>query len=471
MNYGSKPNNRRVYQPKTSITNQIISEQEKLAAETALRSLKQKMASNREKKPIRQTNTAIQGRRLQNYNNANMKGNYDIHMSHAPNYNNNMNYNYPSNTEINKNKGPYSNVKNNNINKKPITANEYKNNHNYNLNNHNINDNDIYSNQNNYQNMNYNHNHNQYNMNNRTNNYKNSNTNNNNYYNKYNNNMSSNYTNNNYSNNYKMGGNPRRNMNASANPHKNNLNINNYNNYNYNQKLSPQENDNDERPIGGGLTAEQVPDSTQPTSPCPHCGRSFNSTALSKHIKICEKVFLKKRKAFNTQQHRFNDSEQASLMRQGAMKEKMNPLLNNKNTGAIPKWKLQSMAFRAICNPGKNPPPNKGMTNNNKYGKNNNIIKGSNKIGNNINEYDNMGRAVNYAMAMGYKHCEFCNRNYNEEAYNKHLNFCKRRYENEKLKSKAKKTTGNTNSGIKSQYSNGIYGNVKYNNGKYGKKK
>ena len=92
MNYGSKPNNRRVYQPKTSITNQVITDEEKLAAETALRSLKQKMA-NREKKPIRQTNTANQGRRMQNYNNSNMKGNY-IHMSQTPNYNNNMNYNY-----------------------------------------------------------------------------------------------------------------------------------------------------------------------------------------------------------------------------------------------------------------------------------------------------------------------------------------------------------------------------------------
>ena len=459
MNYGSKPNNRRVYQPKTSITNQIISEQEKLAAETALRSLKQKMA-NREKKPIRQTNTANQGRRMQNYNNSNMKGNY-IHMSQTPNYNNNMNYNYPQNmTEINKNKGPYSNMKSN-INKKPITANEYRNNHNYNMNNNiNSNNNDIYSNQNNYQNMNYNQN--QYNINNRNNSYKNSNQNNNNYFNKYNSNI-----NNNYSNNYKIG-NPRRNINANANPHKNNLNINNYNNYNYNQKISSQDNDDDERPIGGGLTAEQVPDSNQPTSPCPHCGRSFNSTALSKHIKICEKVFLKKRKAYNAQQYRFNDSEQASLMKQGAMKEKMNPLLNKKQSGAIPKWKLQSMAFRAICNPGKNPPPNKGMNNNSKFGKNNINNKGGNKIDN--NEYGNMAGAMNYAIAYGYKHCEFCNRNYNEDAYNKHLNFCKRRYENEKLKNKGKKS-GSNNSGVKNQYSNGIYGNVKYNNGKYGKKK
>jgi len=478
MNYGNKTNNRRVYQPKTSITNQIITDEEKLAAETALRSLKQKMA-NKEKKPIRQTNTANQGRRMQNYNNANNKGNNYIHMSHTPNYNNNnMKYNYPSNaTEINKNKMYYqnqNNMKQNMNNKKPITANEYRNNHNYNYNMNNDNDlnnNDIYINQNNYPKRNYNQN--QYNINNRNNNYKNTN-NGNNYYKNYSNNMNNNYSNNNsnYSNNYQLGK-PQRFNNASAIPNKNNLNLNNYNNYNYNQKISSQEKEDDDlRPIGGGLTADQVPNVSLPTTPCPHCGRSFNSNAFSKHIKICEKVFLQKRKAYNAQKYRFNDSEQASLMKQGAMKEKMNPLLNKKNEGAIPKWKLQSMAFRAICNPGKNRPVNQNMVNNNKLGINNN--KGGNKINNNKIDntgYDNIPQTMNYAMAYGYKHCEFCNRNYNEEAYNKHLNFCKRRYENEKLKSKTKKTNSN-NSGIKNQYSKGIYGSVKYNNNaKYNKKK
>ena len=475
MNYGNKVNNRRAYQPKTSITNQVITEQEKIAAETALRSLKQKMA-NKEKKPIRQTNTANQGRRMQNYNNANIKGNNYIHMSHTPNYNNNnMKYNYPNHmTEINKNKGYYQNMKQNNMNKKPITANEYRNNHNYNIHNNNndSNANDIYMNQNNYQMRNYNQN--QHNLNSRTNNYKNAN-NNNNYYKNYTNNINNYSNNNNYNNNYKIGK-PQRMNNASAFPQKNNLNINNYNNYNYNQKMPSQEEENDDpRPIGGGLTADQVPNESLPTTPCPHCGRSFNSNAFSKHIKICEKVFLQKRKAYNAQQYRFTDSEQASLMKQGAMKEKMNPLLNKKKTGEIPKWKLQSMAFRAICNPGKNKPVSQNM-NNNKFGNNNminNRIKGGNKINNNINNngYKNIPQTMNYAMAYDYKHCEFCNRNYNEEAYNKHLNFCKRRYENEKLKSKNKKPT-NSNSGIKNQYSKGIYGSVKYNNNvKYNKKK
>ena len=33
---------------------------------------------------------------------------------------------------------------------------------------------------------------------------------------------------------------------------------------------------------------------------CDHCGRRFNEEALPKHIQICEKVFMKKRKEFNT---------------------------------------------------------------------------------------------------------------------------------------------------------------------------
>ena len=280
--------------------------------------------ANKGKKPIRQTNTANQVKRSPNYNNSNMFGNNN--MSQRQNYNNKnynnsseMNYNYSLNvSELRKKQNIYGGMKSN-INRKPITANQYNKNHNYN----NIMDMD---NDNNYKNSNKNFNANQYNLN--KNNYNNYNSN----YNNYNNNYNNNYKNNNI----------RRNN--------NNYNINNFNNI--------QTNDNDERPIGGGLTANQMPEENSPTSPCPHCRRSFNSQALTKHVKICEKVFLKKRKAFNTQKQRIQDSEQASLMKQGAMEQKRNPLLNNKKSGGIPKWKLQSMAFRAICNPGKNPPPN-----------------------------------------------------------------------------------------------------------------
>jgi hypothetical protein len=33
---------------------------------------------------------------------------------------------------------------------------------------------------------------------------------------------------------------------------------------------------------------------------CDHCGRRFGEEAYLKHISVCEKVFIKKRKEFNT---------------------------------------------------------------------------------------------------------------------------------------------------------------------------
>jgi len=136
------------------------------------------------------------------------------------------------------------------------------------------------------------------------------------------------------------------------------------------------------------------------------------------------------------------------------------------------------MAFRAICNPGKNPSPNQLMNNNKMNNKNTKINNRGNGINmNNMNMGNNeygmgMGSGfVSDAMAYNYKHCEFCNRNYNEEAYNKHLNFCKRRYENEKMKNKGKKGNVNNNATMKKQYASSLTSGVKYNTGKYNKKK
>ena len=42
---------------------------------------------------------------------------------------------------------------------------------------------------------------------------------------------------------------------------------------------------------------------------CPTCGRTFNEVAFSKHIKICKKVFVNKRKEFNAQAHRIIEPE------------------------------------------------------------------------------------------------------------------------------------------------------------------
>ena len=78
----------------------------------------------------------------------------------------------------------------------------------------------------------------------------------------------------------------------------------------------------DNRPLGAGLTADQMPDKNEILTPCPHCGRKFNEISFPKHVKNCQKVFQKKRKAFNTQKQRMVDSEQTSLMKQGALQAK-----------------------------------------------------------------------------------------------------------------------------------------------------
>lgn len=209
----------------------------------------------------------------------------------------------------------------------------------------------------------------------------------------------------------------------------------------------------DDRPIGGGLTAASMPSENEPTTPCPHCGRNFNADAYPKHVKICQKVFQKKRKAFNMQKQRMVDSEQASLMKQGQREAKANPKLNNKAKGGIPKWKLQSMEFRSICNPGNAAKIRKEMG----FG-NMNMGRGGGGRGGRGGKSGGMG-GMGGGMGMGgmdmggympsaipsdYTHCKYCNRNYNEEAYNKHLNGCKRRYEEAQMRNKiAKKPTGN----------------------------
>ena len=252
----------------------------------------------------------------------------------------------------------------------------------------------------------------------------------------------------------------------------------------------------DNRPIGGGLTADQMPNEDEITSPCPHCGRKFNQISFPKHVKNCQKVFQKKRKAFNTQKQRIIDSEQASLMRQGALEAKRNPKLN-KPKGGIPKWKLQSMEFRSICNPGKANKIRKEMGFGNmniNMGKGMNMGMGNNmniKGGKNISKstkpggYGSMGGGgfgSGYGgMDMGggyfpsttpldYQHCQYCNRNYNEEAYNKHLNGCKRRYEEAQMKNKfAKKPMAKTQ--IKSNYGKGQINYPMYGAKKGAKKK
>ena len=134
--------------------------------------------------------------------------------------------------------------------------------------------------------------------------------------------------------------------------------------------------------------------------------------------------------------------------------------------------KIHSLSFikKKELNPSKSYTSFNYLKSYNNKNMNNNMNMNMNMNNMNNNGYGfGGGNFVSNAMAYDYKHCEFCNRNYNEEAYNKHLNFCKRRYENEKFKNKGKKTNNIT--GNKNQYGSSLSGGVKYNKGKYNNKK
>ena len=95
------------------------------------------------------------------------------------------------------------------------------------------------------------------------------------------------------------------------------------------------------------------------TDQCELCGRSFSSAALAKHAKICEKVFLQKRKRFDSSSHRHIEDENKPFNAKpikgqksgrgqksnAPQKSKQNQ--SNDSENSIPKWKLQSLQFRA----------------------------------------------------------------------------------------------------------------------------
>ena len=468
------------YKLKSNI-NREYDQEELLQAQNALKSLKSKMMAN----PSRRANNANQQNRRfnPNYNNENQDKNYDGRYFTNPNDYNILKTNNNSRRQFNgisQNNNNYNNYNNNNYNNYNNNyGNNYNNNNNYNnlYNNYNNSSNrrNNANYQSNYDNNNYGKNSNIYSNNNYSNQYSNNNNYNN--YNKYNNNSyninnnnNNNYGNYSYENNYnsqnsnvnrssnhpnlnqnyknvlyRSNNNPKNkpNNNYSNNPYNKHSN-NNYNNYqNYNNNNNNNNEIVDNRPIGGGMeNSKNNPEEGEEKGTCSHCGRNFVLNALEKHERICQKVFQKKRKAFNTQKQRINDSEQAALMKQGQMEEKRNEKKGiNQNKSSIPKWKLQSEEFRQICRGGSEP-----ISNKNKNTFNSEISK----------NYANYKPSV---ITDSYIPCKFCNRKYNEEAYKKHLNGCERRYNDALLKNKFKKNNGNSMNEALSK--RGIYGQKK----------
>lgn len=62
--------------------------------------------------------------------------------------------------------------------------------------------------------------------------------------------------------------------------------------------------------MGGGFATGAGGDLSQ----CPSCGRSFNENAYHRHVKVCKKVFVQKRKVFNAAAHRIDNPEQQQMV-------------------------------------------------------------------------------------------------------------------------------------------------------------
>ena len=195
-------------------------------------------------------------------------------------------------------------------------------------------------------------------------------------------------------------------------------NTNNHNNYNsnYNEDRQLDKGENNSGMQKAVLNAGEG----EPTYPCPDCGRSFVQATLEKHIKICKKVFMKKRKAFDMKEARKNsDLEQFEKEKEMEgkyggknKKNQKNTQTNNKKSDGIPKWKKQSEELR-------------------------NIIKATAEMGNTGGKAFVMPTPS--SVTDDYSLCKFCNRKYNEEAYNKHLPGCERRFKEAQMKSKYSK--------------------------------
>ncbi len=115
-------------------------------------------------------------------------------------------------------------------------------------------------------------------------------------------------------------------------------------------------------PSLAGAVPDAFDDGGGPQMECPDCGRKFNPIPYEKHIKICAKVFLQKRKVFDTVKMRVADNpEQLKLLQkaekeeklkakreaQAAKKSNIDDRAVDGGDSAAAKWKKDSEAFRA----------------------------------------------------------------------------------------------------------------------------
>lgn len=168
---------------------------------------------------------------------------------------------------------------------------------------------------------------------------------------------------------------------------------------------------NDERPLDKGEYLDKDKEKVNPNEgeerfECDSCGRKFVREALEKHRNVCQKVFNEKRSQFDSKKNRILDPEHAKILKKVENKEKKAKSKNKEiKSNSQPKWKKQSEEFRAII----------------KGGDDAQVLKPS-------------------ILTEDYILCKFCNRKYNEQAYNKHLATCERKFKEAQFRNKVNRS-------------------------------
>jgi len=123
---------------------------------------------------------------------------------------------------------------------------------------------------------------------------------------------------------------------------------------------------------------------------------------------------MKTRKAFDSKKSRIIDSEHAQILKRQELNEKKKGNVQVKQVKKASKWQKQSEEFRAAMNCMKNYDPKLPLSKQTQLPTSN---------------YDD------------YIHCQYCNRKYNQNAYDKHINFCMRKAKESEIKPKGSIST------------------------------
>lgn len=164
---------------------------------------------------------------------------------------------------------------------------------------------------------------------------------------------------------------------------------------------------------GGGMDEFPEEDDGIPLVACVECGRKFKENRMEKHMKVCKKVFMQKRKQFNSAANRLGDLENAGELIANAQKidkekekhldKKEDKKEDNKK---IPEWKKKSLAFRAAMLAAK-------------------AATGDEEAQAKANELQQeLKAAVGDSVGPDMLKCPHCGRTFNKEAGERHVLIC-----------------------------------------------